>query len=1123
MSLQTTCPDADVLRQFVQGGAPTAEAEGLEAHLLQCPRCRSAADALEVEATRLDGSGLPTTDPWLPPFVARAAAASAAQPVGLTVPGYELLEELGRGGMGVVYKARQTSLRRLVALKMIRSGAQAEEGELARFRAEAEAVAHLQHPNIVQIYEVGELAGQPYLALEFVEGGTLAQRVGKAPQNARTAATVVQTLARAMHAAHARGIVHRDLKPGNVLLAGAPELPLAECMPKITDFGLAKRLDQELGQTVTGQVMGTPSYMAPEQAQGKARAVGPSADVYALGAVLYEMLTARPPFQAETPLDTLVQVVSHDPVPPSQLQPRVPRDLETICLKCLRKEPARRYASALDLADDLRRFLSGEPIQARPTGVWERGRKWARRRPVSAMLVVVSAVALLSSVAVLLGHFDHRRQVAERALKDEQRIGGARGSVLELLVKGEAFLRERNWLAARSESAKAKTLIDQENPLLEEYRHRADALAESATAGEHADKEKQRIRKKLPDLKDGLDKALFYESQFTGRELGADRAATRSAARAALDAFRDGNELRTVLERDAVHFSDHEKDEIGGILYTLSLILAESVRRPLPAEAPAAQAREALAILEKAGDLQPPTHAYHLRRAACLEALNVKAAGDERELAKGLSAADPTDHFLLGDHYYNQHDLRRAVEQFQETLRQQASHFWARYFLAVCYLRSQQYEEAEICLTACQIQQPKFVWVYILRGVATSELGARDTDPEAQDKHFKAAEEDYKAGLALEPNEEAAYNLAVNWAAARIRQKRFEEAISNLRDAIALRPREFQAYANLARVYQEQQNLDEAIAQMTAAIDRQPGMAALYRERGRIHLELKNLAAALADFDAAVQHGVLGSRELANDHVWRGRVLHVLNREKDALQEYAIALSIDKDCTEARYWRGALFQEQGRHDSAIKDFDAYLLVKASADIFERRGLSHMKRSHFAEAAIDYTRALELRPSTVPLHAERGWAYLAAGAPRAALQDFDQVLKQDPADAAAHAGRGYAHVRLGHVLEALRDADRALELGRAQEGANSHDRARLAYNVARIYAQAAGKVRSEESGGYQEQAARLLRRALELTPAAEQARFWRDFVLAEEALVTPLARNLSFARLAQQYEAAAGQR
>ena len=324
----------------------------------------------------------------------------------MTVPGYDILEELGRGGMGVVYKARHRRLQRLVALKMVLAGAHVGQVGLARFRAEAEAVAKLLHPNIVQIFETGEHEGRPFFSLEYRRG-----RQPRPADRARVrrvlaaAAQFVETLARTMEVAHQRGIVHRDLKPANILLAkldsqssmvrnretDSSSLPgdhwSRTTMPKIADFGLAKRVDDDSSQTQSGTILGTPSYMAPGTGRGKNREIGPAADIYSLGAILYELLVGRPPFKAGNPIDTIRQVIEQEPVPPRQLEPRVPHDLETICLKCLEKDPARRFATAAELADDLRRFVDGDPILARPTPAWERAWKWGKRRPAIVALL----------------------------------------------------------------------------------------------------------------------------------------------------------------------------------------------------------------------------------------------------------------------------------------------------------------------------------------------------------------------------------------------------------------------------------------------------------------------------------------------------------------------------------------------------------------------------------------------------------------------------------------------------------------------------------------------------------------------------------------------------------------
>jgi WD40 repeat protein len=414
------CPSEQELLAFHLGTLPEAEVDAVAAHLEGCSGCDGAVRRLDdsvdpvLAALRLPPSAASSTQGRVHPG-SDAGFGGEPDPSAPdhwpSLPGYEVLACLGRGGMGVVYQARQLRLNRLVALKRLRLGS---DRALARARVEVEALAHLQHPNIVQIYEVLDHNGGTYLALEFVRGGSLQAELRGKPQPPRDAAVLLEAVAAAVQFAHAHGIIHRDLKPANILLqrsevrgqssekdggrAGSSDLcPLtSDLCPKITDFGVAKRLQGDAGETREGDVIGTPAYMAPEQAGGQVEAVGPAADVYSLGVILYEMLTGRVPLQGPTTLDTLVLVRTEEPVSPRRLQPRIPRDLETICLKCLAKEPGKRYASAAGLADDLWRFLRGEPVRARPTPAWERAWKWARRRPVVAALA--AAVVFVTAV-----------------------------------------------------------------------------------------------------------------------------------------------------------------------------------------------------------------------------------------------------------------------------------------------------------------------------------------------------------------------------------------------------------------------------------------------------------------------------------------------------------------------------------------------------------------------------------------------------------------------------------------------------------------------------------------------------------------------------------------------------
>lgn len=390
-----------------------------------CPNCRS-----ELRDKTLEGlcpscvaaAALNPEEPR-PPLVANAGSPTSADSKALRFGDYELLEEIARGGMGVVFKARQISLNRTVAVKMILAGRLASHAERQRFRTEAEAAANLQHHNIVAIHEVGELEGQPYFSMDLVEGMSLTNLVKQRPLAGKTAAAYVKTIAEAIHYAHQRGVLHRDLKPSNVLIDRFDQ-------PRVTDFGLAKRLSdsllstRRLPLTLTGQVLGTPNFIPPEQA-GADGAVGPPSDVYSLGAILYYLLTARPPFTGRTVQETLAQVANVEPKALQAWNPEVARDLETICLKCLQKDPARRYAAAQELADDLGRFLRGEPIQARPVGRFERTWRWCRRYPAVASLgaSLVITLAVLLSVIVLLAP-NRARSIARIPVRSGSGVSG---------------------------------------------------------------------------------------------------------------------------------------------------------------------------------------------------------------------------------------------------------------------------------------------------------------------------------------------------------------------------------------------------------------------------------------------------------------------------------------------------------------------------------------------------------------------------------------------------------------------------------------------------------------------------------------------------------------------------
>lgn len=449
-SRPSDCPSEIDLQRLLDGTLPAADQPTLEAHIQTCSGCQQTLDQLTAFASGawLPGPDKPTTTPLKP-----------------EIENYELAEEVGRGGYGIVYRARDVRLGRTVAVKVLKHGALADAPDRARFLTEARAAARLAHPHIVPVFEVGEADGIPYIVMEFMAGGPLSRRLDGTPLPAREAASLVETLARAVDYAHGQGVLHRDLKPGNVLVHGpeagqlAPPLGPALC-PKVADFGTARLLDTPHELTPTQAVLGTPSYMAPEQAGGRSRQVGPPADVYSLGAILYELLTGRAPFKAATPFETLLLVRDQEPVPVRRLNPAVPRDLETVALKCLEKDPTKRYPSAGALADDLGRWRAGRPILARPVGVVGKAVRWARRHPAASLLtgaLVLLAIASLATVTVLWRRSVERGELAERRRDEIQAreklatealdrsvllIGGWRGKSVEVLPREREAIGE---------------------------------------------------------------------------------------------------------------------------------------------------------------------------------------------------------------------------------------------------------------------------------------------------------------------------------------------------------------------------------------------------------------------------------------------------------------------------------------------------------------------------------------------------------------------------------------------------------------------------------------------------------------------------------------------------------
>ncbi|MDB5306229.1 MAG: serine/threonine protein kinase [Gemmataceae bacterium] len=611
---------------------------------------------------------------------------------------YELIGVLGRGGMGVVYKARHHRLRRLVALKMFEPGRLPPPREVLRFRAEAEAIARLRHPNIIQIFDIGESGGLPFLALELAECGTLADRLQQLPFAPRAAAELIETLARAVHHAHEHGIIHRDLKPANVLfaadrvkgpapVAGPGGPPALTLVPKITDFGLAKVLrdgtDSSGDTTRTGEPIGTPRYMAPEQTTGRHDLVGPATDVYALGTLLFECLTGRVPFLATSVVETLDQIRSAEPPSPRRLQPVIPRDLGTTCLHCLHKAPARRYADAAAFADDLRRFLNGEPIMARPTPVWERAWKWCRRRPTHAALLAVAGLLVVGGLTA----------AGVRHRMERDRIARTRAEVEGLIQEGqEALYRdEEDTAAARFRDAWIKV---QGEPALRDYQTGVAGWLDHARRAANRQRWAQRVPPREYDEK--RDEALLL-SLLLDSPGRAGVPAAREAVAAALD---------LTLPADPAWRPEREQL----VLTDAALVHAET------------GAARALTRLDEAAGFS--SRLFHTRRAAYLDELGRAAeAAAERRRAAQLPPDELTTRFAAGTDRLRRRDLPEAAREFEAVLDAHPEHFTARLFLAVCALHQGRAGEARVGFTACIAQRPHFAWTYLYRGRCAEMLG----------------------------------------------------------------------------------------------------------------------------------------------------------------------------------------------------------------------------------------------------------------------------------------------------------------------------------------------------------------------------------------------------------------
>jgi serine/threonine-protein kinase len=932
----------------------------------QICRARAELDALLPTGLGGDCPPLPPEGPPLP-----------------MIPGYEVEAVLGHGGMGVVFRARHLRLNRPVALKMALAGSYAGPHERERFRREAEAVAALHHPNVVQVYDVGEADGLPFFTMEFMEGGTLAQQTTGTPQPARPAAQLLVTLAAAVQAAHQAGIVHRDLKPANILLG-------ADGTPKISDFGLARRLDHGGSLSWTGTPLGTPSYMSPEQARGNLKAIGPATDVYALGAILYQLLTGRPPCLGETPAETMLQVVHQEPVPPSRLNGKVPRDLETICLKCLRKEPERRYASARELGDDLGRFLRGEPVVARPVGVAERLRKWVRRRPAAAALLAAGVLlAAAGGAGAWLYSLQQAAAQAHQAETDQK--------VRDILERSRGLLEE-GWqsadLAKLTEAgSEAKRAVDiaHSGGASPATRQQAEAFLKEAGA------RKARAEKTRALLETILDGAfpverLAYPSDDQGRAMVL---AGQSQDDQYVAAFRRlGVDVDATAEAEVVARLRAEPDVVVQDVIAGLDIWMLGRRRD---KRPEAQWRRLYRVAD-----QLDGNVRHRR----LRTLLVAGAVPRVQSVAGLVGAVPPWPAVWD---LARGDIWRQVRQLHQEIDVRTAPVMTVSLLAQAYSVVGDVAGADQVLSHALAARPGEVRLLYNLGNLWEQQGPAG---------LGRAIEYYRAARAQSPR------LGLALSGALVLMGRANEAEAIVQELIRDRPQNPDLYIRLGLALDAQHKDSAAEAAFRKAVELRPDSADLHDNLGICLARQRQYGKAEAAFRKAIDL----RPDLAGVYDNLGMVLS--NQGKQAEAELAYGKAIDLNPHSADAYHGLAVVLRLQHKSAAAEAACRKAIELRPDFavaYNELGTALISQNKAAAAEAAFRKAIALAPDHALAHYNLGVYLTTHGPPSAAEASYRKAIELRPDLAAAHHGLGAVLIPQGRFVEALASVKRADKL------------------------------------------------------------------------------------------------
>jgi tetratricopeptide (TPR) repeat protein len=971
-----------------------------------------------LDSSMSDSVQLPLLDSWgrdieVPPIPGTVRAISGIKPI---LNGYEILGELGRGGMGVVYKAKQQGLDRFVAIKMVLGGDHAREEDLFRFKVEAQAVASIQHPNIVQIYEVGEKDGTPYFSLEYIDGGTLHQKIANQPQSPRESAAITHQLALALEHFHQRGVIHRDLKPANILMT-------LQGIPKITDFGLAKRLEGNSSQTRTGSLMGTPSYMAPEQANGIIPAIGPLSDLYSLGAILYEMLTGRPPFQGATMLDTLDQVRSQEPVPPRRLQPKIPRDLETICLKCLQKDPAKRYPDASELAGDLDRFLKEEPIKARPIGRLELGWRWARRNPWVAAL---SISLFLLGVSLLGSAFVGAYQIA----REVQTINDARISAEDRLGRGKRAIERGDVRQALEYIGVADPFIERtpELSVIRDATHKLQAQIQT-----------------FAEFRRRLDLARYYGLLGSKKRLGRAREEFREliALYDEIESHQGRGEFGLPpLLPEQLEFFKEDAFDMFLVATQVELMLEESSKDP---EAKLRAARQSLTWLDRAEKLLPPTRALYVWRQRVKEILGDQSGYlADKKIGESIEPNSPVDLFWRGyadqvrADALNKKDAstadkekaieyyRRALDSLARYIQYRPENFWGHYVWAVFHYKVSNFpSDAFYGYTTCIQLRPEYSWPYHGR----AEAHAKYAQVNKNTKEYVEVVRDETLAIERDPEYLEAYlgRIAANQQLGNI-----HEAIADYDVVIKLEPKNYDLKFKRAALQFDSRNYEAALLDLDDLIRTLPKAAVLYRIRAMTRF-------ALHDFDGSFEDWSKYVTYTPNDHehhYYRGAYAMGLRHYDEAIRELDACLAIKPDdalalLAKARidHWRGddASSLQKINDVMARIDSSAWSAAEKASYVNERMDL-YRNLGRLDDSEQDARRSIEIDPTKVDAYLGMAILEKKRGKPVAEVQAwYDRMLAANPNSAEVHLRRAEFFRDLGRWDEALAETERARSL------------------------------------------------------------------------------------------------